>query len=187
LLDVIIPVIPDANLLTIVACRENDREKWAGLLYRVSGDKAIETTYQQKLKTLEDEHWSDAAALAQLQKERDQAKAAAEKASDQLAKNQPGQNTELYHQAKQLFLEGKIEEAIKLLEDKDEQRRQSMAQAKQAIEQQEKVIENTVQQSLLTAQLLTIQFRFDEAEKAYLAAMEAAPNSERCASFVLMF
>ena len=87
-----------------------------------------------------------------------------------MAKNQPGQSSELYQQAKRLFLDGKIEEAIKLLDD--EKLRQSVAQAKEAIEQQKKVIEDAVQDWLLKAQLLTVQFRFDDAEKAYLEAIE---------------
>ena len=167
LLDVTIPANPDAKLLTIIACREADREKWAGLLYQVTSDKAIEATYQQKLKALEDEHRADAAALVQLQKERDQAKAAAEKASEQLAKSQPGQNTELYQQAKQLFLEGKIEEASKLLGDNDEKRRKSVAQAKQAIEQQKKVIENAVQEWCLRPSCSPSSSNSSDAEKAY--------------------
>ena len=56
-----------------------------------------------------------AAENARLQQERDQAKSAAEKASEELAKNRPGQNTELYQQAKRLFLDGKIDRAETLL------------------------------------------------------------------------
>ena len=76
-----------------------------------------------------------------------------------------------------MFLEGKIEEAIKLLGDNDEKRLESAAQAKQAFEQQKQVIENAVQEWLLKAQLLTTQFRFDEGDRAYLQAIDAEPDS----------
>jgi tetratricopeptide (TPR) repeat protein len=166
-LDLALPADPDANPLEILICKEADREEMARRFYRLKSNEAIETTYQQKLKALEEEHRADAVALAQLQQERDQARAAAEKASEQLAKNAPGQSSELYQEAKRLFLEGKINEAINLLND--EELRQSLAQAKKAIA-------DVVQAWLLKAQLLTVQFRFDAAEEAYKSAIAAAPD-----------
>jgi hypothetical protein len=68
---------------------------------------------------------------------------------------------------KRLFLDGKIDGAIKLLND--EELRQSLAQAKKAIA-------DIVQAWLLKAHLLTVQFRFDAAEEAYKSAIEAAPE-----------
>ena len=167
-LDLALPADPDANPLQVIICKEADREEMARRFYRLKSNEAIETTYEEKLKVLEDEHRADAAALAKLQQERDQARAAAEKASEELAKSQPGQSSELYQQAKRLFLEGKIDEAINLLND--EELRQSLVQAKKAIE-------DVVQAWLLKAQLLTVQFRFEDAEKAYLQAIEIAPDS----------
>jgi tetratricopeptide (TPR) repeat protein len=179
-LEVTLPLNPDAKPLTIILCPEDEREKWAGQLYRAIIDKNTEEKYQQKLKALEEKYQADEAKLAAekaaLQKERDQLIAIAQNTAEQLAKNQPGQNTELYKQAKRLFLDGKIEEAIKLLGDNDEKRRESVAQAKQAIEQQKQLIDNAVQEWLLKAQLLTIQFDFDGAQEAYKAAIDAAPD-----------
>jgi tetratricopeptide (TPR) repeat protein len=73
-------------------------------------------------------------------------------------------------------LEGKIEEAIKLLGANDEKRRESVAEAKQAIEQQKQFIDNAVQEWLLKAQLLTVQFDFDGAQEAYNTATDVAPD-----------
>jgi tetratricopeptide (TPR) repeat protein len=67
-----------------------------------------------------------------------------------------------------MFVEGTIDEAIKLLDD--EELRQSLTQSKKAIE-------DVVQPRLLKAQLLTIQLRFEDAEKAYLHAIYAAPDN----------
>src|SRR5580704_7345025 len=90
-LDLALPEDPNANPLQIIICKEADREEMALRFYQLKGAEAVEITYQQKLKALEDENKSDAATIAKLQQERDQAKAGAEKAAAELAKNQPGQ------------------------------------------------------------------------------------------------
>ena len=167
-LQLTLPAKAEDKVLTIILCKEADREEIARRFYRLKSNEAIEATYQQKLKVLEEEHRADAAALSKLQQERDQAKATAEKAAEELAKNQPGQSSELYRQAKRLFLDGKIDEAIQLLND--EKLRRSVTQANKAIE-------DAVQSWLLKAQLLALKFRFEEAEKAYLQAIEAKPDS----------
>src|SRR5580704_3940444 len=158
-LQLALPTDADAAPLIVIVAKEADREEMARRFYRLKSFDAIEETYQKKVKELEEAQQATAAALTKLQQERDQAKAAAEKAAEQLAKNQPGRTSELYQEAKRLFLDGKIEEAITLLDD--EKLRQSVAQAKKAFE-------DAAQAWLLKAQLLTTQFRFDEAEKAYL-------------------
>jgi hypothetical protein len=61
----------------------------------------------------------------------DQAKAGAEKAAAELARNQPGQGSEMYQEAQRLFLEGKIEAAIALLDD--DKLRQAAVQAEKAL------------------------------------------------------
>jgi tetratricopeptide (TPR) repeat protein len=171
-LEVVLPANPDAKLLTVILCPKAERERWAALLYRITSDKAIEEAYQQKLIALADKLRADAEAFpaekAKLLQERDEARAAAQTASEELAKDQPGRSSELYQQAKRLFLEGKIDEAIKLLDD--EKLRESLAQA-------EKAIEDVVESSLLKAHLLTVRLRFDEAEATYQKAISAAPDS----------
>ena len=178
-LEVVIPANPDAKLLTVILCPEDEREKWAAQLYRVIIDRGTEEKYQQKLKALEEKYQADAATFAaekgRLQQERDQARATAENASEQLAKIEPGQSSELYKQAKRLFLDGKIEEAIKLIDD--EKLSQLVTQSKKNIEQDKKNIEDAVEAWLLKAQLLTVQFRFEDAEKAYLQAIDAESDS----------
>src|SRR6516225_39488 len=113
-LDLALPKDPNANPLQIIICKEAEREEMARRFYQLKGDKAAEDTYQQKLKALEEENKSDATTIAKLQEERDQAKASAEKAAVDLAKNQPGQGSELYQEAQRLFLAGKIEAALAL-------------------------------------------------------------------------
>jgi hypothetical protein len=60
--------------------------------YRLKGLEAVEQDYKRRLTELEDRHQADAAALDRLGKERDQAKAAAEKPAEEFAREQPRQN-----------------------------------------------------------------------------------------------
>ena len=161
-LDLALPADPDANPLSIIICKEADREEMALRFYQLKGAQAVEITYQQKLKALEEENKSDAATIAKLQEERDQAKAGAEKSAAELAKNQPGQGSEMYQEAVRLYLDGKIDAAIALLDD-DKLRRSA--------EQAEKTLTDAIQGWRLKANLFTLKFRFEEAEKAYETAL----------------
>ncbi len=174
-LEATLPADAEAKPLIVLLCKEGNREEMARRFYRLKSFDAIEETYRKRAKELEDMRQATDATLTKLQQERDQAKAAAEKAAEELAKNQPGQSSQLYRQAMQLFLDRKIDEALQLLND--EELRQSVVQAKKAIEQQQKAIEDAVQAWLLKAKLLALQFRFEEAEKACLQAIDAKPDS----------
>jgi tetratricopeptide (TPR) repeat protein len=82
---------------------------------------------------------------------------------------------ELYQEAERLFLAGKIDEAIQLLND--EKLRGSVTEAGKKREEAGNGIRDAVQAWLLKAQLFTVQFRFEDAEKAYEAAIDATPDS----------
>jgi len=116
-LDLALPKDPNAYPLQIIICKEADREEMARRFYQLKGEAAVEITYQEKLKALEEENKSDSTTIAKLQQERDQAKASAEKAAAELAKSQPGQDSEMYQQAVRLYLDGKIDAAIAILDD----------------------------------------------------------------------
>jgi len=167
-LETVLPADADAVPLIVILATEGDREEMARRFYRLKSFDAIEQTYRKRVKELEDTQQATAAALTKVQQERDQAKALAEKYSEELAKNPPGQNTELYQQAKRLFVEGKVEEAIQLLDEE---------KLHQLDEEARKSVENAVQPRLLKAQLLTVQLRFKDAEKAFLQAIKIAPDS----------
>ena len=161
-LDLALPKDPNANPLQIIICKGTDREEMARRFYQLKGVEAIEATYQQKLKALEEENKSDATTIAKLEEERDQAKDSAEKAALELAKNPPGQGSEMYQEAERLFLAGKIEAAIALLDDD---------KLRQSAEQAEKALTDAIQGWRLKANLFTLKFRFEEAEKAYETAL----------------
>ena len=94
--------------------QEGDREEMARRFYRLKSHEAIDETYKKKFEEAQN---ATAAELAKLRQERDQAKEAAEKAAEGLAKQKPGGGSELYRTAMQLFLDGKVDEALVTLSD----------------------------------------------------------------------
>ena len=167
-----LPSDPDARPTIILLCKEGDREEMARRFYRLKSLEAIDETYRRKLAEVQA---TDAAAIAKLRRERDQAKAAAEKVAEGLAKEKPGTGSDLYQAAMRLFLDGKVDEALANLSDAKLQALTKAAQAQKA--EAEKAMDEAVQAWLLKAQLLTVQFRFDGAEKAYQEAINASPDS----------
>jgi len=174
-LDLTLPADADAKPLIVLLCKEGNREEMARRFYRLKGLEAIEAEYKRRLKELEERHQADAATVANLQHERAQAKAALEGAAEESARAKLDQTSELYQQAVRLFLDGKVDEALQVL-DKDKLRKELEA-AREEKEEAEKRIEKVSQGYLLRGQLLVAQFRFDEATEAYRAAVEAAPES----------
>src|SRR5664280_167679 len=174
-LRMVLPKNADTEPLTLLLCKEAEREEWARQFYRLKSLDAVEQTYKARVKQLEESNQQTAAAMAKLREERDQAKAAAEKAADELARLKPGDTTDLYAEAMSLFLKGKVQEALQVLGN--EKLRKSIEVAQKRKAEAEKAVDNAVQGYLLKARLLTTQFQFAQAEKVYESAIQAAPDS----------
>src|SRR5436305_1751687 len=134
--------------------------------------KAIDETYKKKLQDAQN---ASAAELAKLSQERDQAKGATDTVVEGLAKQKPGVGSELYRTTTRLFLDGKVDRALVALSD-EKLRELSKAPKEKKVEA-EKTTKEAIQAWLLKGQLLTVQFRFDDAEKAYQGAIETSPES----------
>jgi tetratricopeptide (TPR) repeat protein len=170
-----LPKDPDAEPLVLLLSKEDVREEMARRFYRLKSFEAIEAAYQNRLRELKELQQATAAEFAKLKTERDQAKAAAEKAAEELARLKLGQSSELYQEAMRLFLAGRVSDALNTLDA--DRLRQSVEESKQRKSIAEKGLADAIQAYLLRARLLTTQFRFDEAEKMYEEAMSAAPES----------
>ncbi|MGH8590414.1 MAG: tetratricopeptide repeat protein [Gammaproteobacteria bacterium] len=170
-----LPKDPDAETLVILLCKEENREEMARRFYRLKSFEAIDTTYQQRLNELSESQKSNAAEQARLREERDQARAAADKAAEELARLKPEETSEIYQQAMRLFLEGKVAEALQALDAEKLKRSVEAARKKKA--EAEKALAGAIEGYLLKARLLIVQFRFGEAEKTYEEAMAADPAS----------
>jgi tetratricopeptide (TPR) repeat protein len=171
-LELMLPTHPEERPAIFLLCKEGDREEMARRFYRLKSIEAIDETYTKKFEEAQN---ASAAELAKLRQERDQAKEAAEKVAEGLAKQKPGSGSELYQTAMRLFLDGKVDQALVTLND--EKLRELSRAAKQRRAQAETATEEAIQNWLLKAQLLTVQFHFDDAEKAYQGAIDTAPDS----------
>jgi tetratricopeptide (TPR) repeat protein len=174
-LEVNLPETNSTFRLVLLVCKQGVREEMARRFYRLKSFEAIDASYQQQLQELKAKGEAKAAALAQLQRECNQAKAAAEKAADELARVTVGEASELYRQAMGLFVGGKVDEALRVLDD------EKLRLAAEAAERQARQV---VENYLLKARILTTQFRFDEAAAIYRRATNVVPNSfEACFSY----
>jgi len=164
-----------AETLTILISREADREEMALRFYRLKSLAEIKQTYQKRLKELEAKNQANAAALAKLRKDRDHARTTAEKLAEESARLKPEVTPELNKQALSLFLDGKVDEALQLLDIEKLGRVAESARQRKA--EADREIAGVVQSYLLRAKLLATRFRFDDAEKTYQAATATAPDS----------
>src|SRR2546423_4739495 len=171
-LELTLPADPEERPAIILLCKEGDREEMARRFYRLKSNEAIDETYRKKFEEAQD---ASAAELARLRQERDQAKEAAAKAAEELARQKPGGGSELYQTAMRLFLDGKVDEALITLNEEKLQKLSKAAKERKA--EADKATEEAIEVWLLKAQLLTVQFRFDDAEKAYQEAIDTSPDS----------
>jgi Tfp pilus assembly protein PilF/pimeloyl-ACP methyl ester carboxylesterase len=174
-LKVTLPKKPDNQLLTILVCKEDEREQWSRRFFGGKYDDSIEEAYERRVRQLEDGNQKTEAALAELRQERDEARATAEKGTEELARLKPGTTTDVYEEAMALFSKGMPEEALLALDDQT--LGHSIEAAQQRKTEAQKALSEAVQCYLLKARLLTIQFRFEEAERVYEGAVERAPDS----------
>src|SRR5713226_918607 len=70
-LRVALPKNPDAEPLTLLVCKESEREEWARKLFGLKNSETSEETYRKRVKELEERNEQTAKAMAQLREERD--------------------------------------------------------------------------------------------------------------------
>jgi tetratricopeptide (TPR) repeat protein len=180
-----LPFDPDSNPVTIIVCKKAVQEEMRSKFYRVKSNQTIDAHYTQQIKDLENRHMADAATIKRLKKERDGTKALAAEGAHELAKQDIETASELYRQAMQSFLAGKVEESIRLLDD-DKLNRQR--KAGDELEATAKAMKRQVTQEwLLKARLLTLQFRFFEADQAYKTAIDGSPDDIEAARAYAFF
>ena len=170
-LEVRLPADPDANPLIILLSKPGVRDEMARRFYRIKSIDAVEANYKTRQRESDPDNSEQLAVLA---RQRDQALAAAAKAAEELAKTRLGDSSGLYREAMHYFLDGKVERALQVLDDV------KLRTAVQAANERKAAADSAIRQAtnayLLKAQLLTSQFRFDEAESAYRTAIETSPQ-----------
>jgi hypothetical protein len=160
-LDVTLPSNPDERPLLIYICREGDYDEMARRFHKLKFVGAIDEKFKREAQN------ASPAEVAKLREKRDQAKEATEKPAEEFAKQKPGAGSELYQTAMRLFLDGNADEALSALNP------EKLREFSKAAKEDEKAANEAVENWLLRAQLLTVEFRFGDAEKAYQEAIEA--------------
>ncbi len=161
-----LPRNADADILTLLLCKEAERDKWVSQLYGVAYSGAID----KRVAELEKSGQQGAAATG-----RSRAQAFVKNGDWEHAGPKPGKTSELYAEALPLFLRGDVSGALKVLGD--DILAQSMEDAKRKKERADEALAKMVQVYMFKASLLVTQFQFDEAERVYVAAIQAAPDS----------
>jgi hypothetical protein len=181
------------RVLTFIMCKKHEREEYARHFYKMGSLSSIKDAFERKLASLRAEreqleqklnatqelavgqehellrqlHEKDE-TISQLQHKRSQAEAQAESISESLAAGTAGKKSERYREAMRLFLEGNVEDALKLLDDKAIGDEADLGQTN---------TQNAVDEWLLKAAVFTGKLRFDEAEATYRLAIAKVPFS----------
>lgn len=142
--------------LTLIVCKETEREIWALSFYRLKGRDAVDEEYEQRIRKLEANNRASADQIAQLQRERDEARTAEEEMAEKFARVKPGDATDLYAQAMSLFVQGRTADALALLDK--EKLDAELSLSEQKVAQARLDLMRTIQEYLLRAELLTTQF-----------------------------
>ena len=152
----------------ILTAEVGDREEMARRFSRLKGIEAVEQSYRQKLKELEERHQTDAASLSRLREKLDQAKSIAARVGEELARDDIGQEPKLYQEAMRLFLAGELDAALDVLDETKLQKRKEDAK---------RAAQEVSREYRLRGQLLALKFRFADATRAYWSAVETAPDN----------
>jgi tetratricopeptide (TPR) repeat protein len=188
------------HTLIFIICKQGEREEYARHFYKMGSLRAIKDVFERELAGVEVERGQleqklkatqQLAAgqeqellrqlnekdetISQLQRKRAQAEAQAESISESLAAGTAQEEPGRYRQAMALFLDGKIDEALKLLDDDDIAREADRANREIASGQRD--LTRAIDEWLLKAALFTSKLQFDDAEKTYLRAIGKAPSS----------
>lgn len=166
-----LPAAGSKDTLVLLLCRDGQREEWASRFYRLRSLAEAELAHREKVEELRAQNKATEAALKRLQTEYEQAKEAAVRAADQLARIRVSEASDLFRRAMAKFEEGKVDEALAILDEEQLQRTVIAAREKARHEERQ-----AVQAYALRGQLLASRFQFDEADHAYRAAVALAPD-----------
>ncbi|MCI4667159.1 MAG: hypothetical protein MRZ79_03295 [Bacteroidia bacterium] len=174
--------------LSLYMCKEGEWQKNAILYYGIN-EKNLTRRYEAKIASLRvkmsGEQSSLTDSLKGLQAKYEAALSQAKTLAQKFATTNLDDVSDLYNEAFALFREGKIAASIEVLNEDalDEQYRRIQKEIKDGKEwitigEEKKAIgkdalESGIKNYLLRAELLTIDLRFDEADRAYRKAVDA--------------
>jgi tetratricopeptide (TPR) repeat protein len=174
-LHVVLPRDSKSDPMTILICRDGEREGYAENYYRLASRRAIEESFNRRIQELANENRATKLELAKAQEERDHALAVSDTAARELAKLKPHDTNEIYDKAMALFTKGDINAALETLGY--EQMKSPVENAEKRKVDAESEVTKAVQGYFLKGQLLITQLRFKEARESYATAVRLAPDN----------
>jgi tetratricopeptide (TPR) repeat protein len=159
----------------IVLCKQGEFDKWANIFYRSMIDRIVLQEFQKRVAELdqrpqltEPERTLLLQEKLKLMQQKNQAQTQTDDLLHQLIEHRPKNERGSFSDAKRLFLAGKLDLALKRLnEDK--------------LEHESKLLQNKSEQAaqawLLRAKLLTLRFDLVGTERAYDKAVQVASGS----------
>jgi len=158
----------------ILIAKPSDRERMALKYYQIQGSQTVEQQLKLKLAELEGKSSATTAERSwhqqevnRLLQERDIALKQIQYLAQELAIGRSGEDSAVYNHALTLFLDGKIDKALELLSEKRLKQETALAQMKSR---------QVVDSWLLRAKMLTVNFDFEGAARAYEEAIKLAPE-----------
>jgi hypothetical protein len=158
--------------VTFLMSTPDRRNELAALFYRIKFNTEIDRSYERKVF---ESKGAGRDTLVELARERDNLKAIAAAYAKQLAELRIDKEAVLYSEALGSFSTGKVDEALRKLNDAILEK--AVADARKNRDAAQKALDDAVQAYLLKGGILTTQFKIGDARRAYRKACSADPNS----------
>lgn len=165
---------PD-ELVKIVMCKKGERDKNALRYYKISV-KAINEKFEKLLQEIRSQGASNTSEIiAELKAQRDAALSWAKELAEKFARVNFDEAHEFYKKAFDYFIQGKVEEALEVLNS--EKLEDALRSARETKQKAEETIKKIAESYVLKAEIFRIEFNFVEAEKSYINAIQADPDN----------
>ncbi len=157
----------ESRALEIIIVKEEEYEQKALSFYQLKGERAVEQEVSRARAKVLRTNMAPAEALKRLESERDQARKQVVEFARLMAQAKPGETGQVYNQALKLFLDGKPDQALELLNEARLQKDADSAMEKS---------KQSAKEWQLRAQILVTKFDFAGASRAYKQATELLPG-----------
>lgn len=166
---VILPKDPSLQILPVILCKKGERTPHAIAYYRLNLNRNIDNNFKTELKQLVAEGL-DEEKIAQLVRDRDEAKEQVEKIAQRLAEMDFSKSTDLYKSAFSLLIQGQLDSALALLDDNiiDAE----IAKAQKMQQKTQKAIWSGINAYRLKAYAALSKFDFESMEKYFHKMIE---------------
>ena len=169
--EVLRPRIPDRDTerLHLYLCPKADRQSQALQYYKLQVTRTIDRNYQEEAKILADQ--MNYEAIAELTRKKETAEKMADSLAARLSRFDPAQSSNELTRAMQLYQEGKVDEALKMIDPEKIATR--IKARKDAIQELQAAYQQDIETLMKAGDIALSNFQFQEAYTYYQTAVEA--------------